>query len=203
MMCTANPATFSVWFPPPGADESPVLGGSAFPKWALAEISRAYGRSDAPIRCFRLPRHEQSAVPRPALANRPEPGRRACLNVAVALAEPEDMAAIGDDIVLLRFFRRLRTVLAPGATLAVHTHAGHAQGRFTDPGGHLVLAARKTGLIYRRHLGLVHDQPQTGAAPLPSAAPASGAPEAPEARHRRSRPIHTDLYIFTTPEWSA
>lgn len=199
-MHTEHPTTPSAWFPPEGADERPVTEGSTLPRWALTEIGHTYDRTDGPVRFFHLPRHTGPAAPRPALANRPHPGQPACLNCAVALVEPDDFAAMDSELVLVHFFRRLRTVLVPGATLAVHTRIDHAHESFTDPGGRIVLAARKTGLIYRQHLVLIHDTPQTQPTPL-SAEPAAA--ETAQTRHRRPRPIHTDLYIFTSPEWSA
>jgi hypothetical protein len=200
-MSTERPTIPSVWFPPPVADQRPVMAGSTLPQWALAEIARVYDPAEGPVRCFPLPQHEQPPTPRAAHANRPAPRHAACLNTAVALAEPNRIAAGDSAEILSHFIRRLRTILTPGGTLAVHTHASHGPGRFTDPGGRIVLTARKVGLTYLQHIVLVHGQPQIQPTPLPLAS--ADTDTTPPARYYRPRPIHTDLYLFATPQWSA
>lgn len=202
-MQTERPVIHSIWFRPEAADQRPVMSGSTLPQWALAEFARAYDPTGNAVRCFELPRQEQVLTPRPALSNRPAPGQRACLATAVALAEPDHIAAGGSADVLDKFIRRLRTVLAPGATLAVHTHAQHGPDRLTDPGGRIVLAALKAGLSYLQHIVLVHGKPQTQPTPLPRTPTHTDAAAPSPHRHSRPRPIHTDLYLFATPQWSA
>jgi hypothetical protein len=197
-----RPAVYSAWFPPADGDERPVHPGSTMPHWALDQFVQAYDPTFSPVRCFRPPRHEALRSPRPALANRPAPGQPACLRTAVALIEPEDLAAMTSEIVLLQFLRRLRTVLAPGGVLAVHTRTQHGNRRFTDPGGRIVVTARNARLHYLERVVLVHGRPQTEPVPL-SATESPHDANALANRHRRPRPVHTDLYLFTTPEWKA